>query len=186
MRQYFRERKNANFFLFYSKTKPKTHNLFKTNWKSLSLFFSDPPSFIDLKNQTKEIVEGVKMSLQCNVTVANPEPNITWYSATGNDTVLSNAVHLTFSNISRSNSGNYFCVAENGIGPKLTSGMITLNVQCKFIDFLLKCICNDKKKTILLLLKKLGKITLFSPTNVACKEEIPIYETKKKKFLHGG
>ena len=134
------------FFLFYSKTKPKIHNLFKTNWKSLSLFFSDPPSFIDLKNQTKEIVEGVKMSLQCNVTVANPEPNITWYSATGNDTVLSNAVHLTFSNISRSNSGNYFCVAENGIGPKLTSGMITLNVQCKFIDFLLKCICNDKKK----------------------------------------
>nr|XP_058955959.1 B-cell receptor CD22-like [Pocillopora verrucosa] len=88
-----------------------------------------PPSFIDLKNQTKEIVEGVKMSLQCNVTAANPEPNITWYSATGNDTVLSNAVHLTFSNISRSNSGNYFCVAENGIGPKLTSGMITLNVQ---------------------------------------------------------
>ena len=157
MRQYFRERKNAHFFLFYSKTKPKIHNLFKTNWKSLSLFFSDPPSFIDLKNQTKEIVEGVKMSLQCNVTVANPEPNITWYSATGNDTVLSNAVHLTFSNISRSNSGNYFCVAENGIGPKLTSGMIILNVQCKFIDFLLKCICNDKKKTILLLLKKLKK-----------------------------
>ena len=97
------------------------------------------------------------MSLQCNVTLANPEPNITWYSATGNDTVLSNAVHLTFSNISRSNSGNYFCVAENGIGPKLTSGMITLNVQCKFIDFLLKCICNDKKKTILLLLKKIKK-----------------------------
>ena len=109
-------------------------------------FFSDPPSFIDLKNQTKEIVEGVKMSLQCNVTAANPEPNITWYSATGNDTVLSDAVRLTFFNISRSNSGNYFCVAENGIGPKLTSGMITLNVQCKFIDFLLKCICNDKKK----------------------------------------
>ena len=137
MRQYFRERKNAHFFLFYSKTKPKIH---------ISFFFSDPPSFIDLKNQTKEIVEGVKMSLQCNVTAANPEPNITWYSATGNDTVLSNAVHLTFSNISRSNSGNYFCMAENGIGPKLTSGMITLNVQCKFIDFLLKCICNDKKK----------------------------------------
>ena len=128
------------FFLF------TIHNLFKTNWKFLSLFFSDPPSFIDLKNQTKEIVEGVKMSLQCNVTVANPEPNITWYSATGNDTVLSDAVRLTFFNISRSNSGNYFCVAENGIGPKLTSGMIILNVQCKFIDFLLKCICNDKKK----------------------------------------
>ena len=125
------------FFYFVRRPNPKFTSLF---------FFSDPPSFIDLKNQTKEIVEGVKMSLQCNVTVANPEPNITWYSATGNDTVLSNAVHLTFSNISRSNSGNYFCVAENGIGPKLTSGMITLNVQCKFIDFLLKCICNDKKK----------------------------------------
>ena len=31
-----------------------------------------------------------------------------------------------------------------------------------------------------------GKITLFSPTNVACKEEISIYETKKKIFLQGG
>ena len=41
------------------------------------------------------------MSLQCNVTAANPEPNITWYSATGNDTVLSDAVRLTFFNISR-------------------------------------------------------------------------------------
>ena len=37
------------------------------------------------------------------------------------------------------------------------------------------------KKTLLLV-----KITLFSPTNVACKEEIPIYETKKNIFLHGG
>ena len=133
----FPSKKKCSFFLILFENQTQNSHLF---------FFSDPPSFIDLKNQTKEIVEGVKMSLQCNVTAANPEPNITWYSATGNDTVLSNAVHLTFSNISRSNSGNYFCVAENGIGPKLTSGMITLNVQCKFIDFLLKCICNDKKK----------------------------------------
>ena len=133
----FPSKKKCSFFFILFEDQTQNSHLF---------FFSDPPSFIDLKNQTKEIVEGVKMSLQCNVTAANPEPNITWYSATGNDTVLSNAVHLTFSNISRSNSGNYFCVAENGIGPKLTSGMITLNVQCKFIDFLLKCICNDKKK----------------------------------------
>ena len=140
-------KKKRSLFKLYSKTKPKILNFSKTNRKSLSpFFFSDPPSFLDLKNQTKEIVEGVKMSLQCNVTAANPEPNITWYSATGNDTVLSDAVRLTFFNISRSNSGNYFCVAENGIGPKLTSGLITLNVQRKFIDFLLKDICNDKNK----------------------------------------
>jgi len=55
--------------------------------------------------QNHTIVEGGNLTLQCRVTAANPEPNITWYSVTANSTALSYGANLTFVNISRSDAG---------------------------------------------------------------------------------
>lgn len=107
--------------------------------ETLNFCFSDPPSLVDVINQTHAVVEGVNVTLQCKVIAANPEPNITWYSVTTNSTALTHAVNLRFSNISRSSAGKYYCVVDNGIGPKMTSGTTTLDVQCEYLKFIFNC-----------------------------------------------
>ena len=78
------------------------------------------------------MVEGGNLTLQCKVTAANPKSNITWYSVTVNNTVLSYGVNLTFSRISRSDAGQWdYCVVGNGIDQAVTSRISTIDVQCK-------------------------------------------------------
>jgi len=62
---------------------------------------------------------------------ANPEPNITWYTVTANNTALSYGANLTFVNISRSEAGKYYCVVGNGVSGAVTSGISTVNVRCE-------------------------------------------------------
>ncbi|KAL9951750.1 hypothetical protein ACROYT_G044474 [Oculina patagonica] len=76
-------------------------------------------------------IEGVNLTLQCKVTAANPKPNITWYSVTANNTILWYGVNLTFTRISRSDAGQYYCVVGNGIGQAVTSRISNIDVQCK-------------------------------------------------------
>ncbi|KAJ7383358.1 carbohydrate binding [Desmophyllum pertusum] len=68
-----------------------------------------PPSLYVAYPRNHTTVEGVNLILQCRVTAANPEPNVTC--------------------ISRSDAGQYYCVVENGIGPAVTSGISTVDVQ---------------------------------------------------------
>ena len=68
------------------------------------------------------------------MTAANPEPNITWYSDTTNNTVLFYGANLTFINISRSDAGRYYCVVGNGVGKDVKSEVSTVNVQCKTLN----------------------------------------------------
>ena len=90
-------------------------------------FYSYPPS-LDAKHLSKvTIVEGGNLILQCRVRAANPEPNITWYSVTANNTALSYGANLTFVNISRSDAGEYL----NGVSGAVTSGISTMNVHCE-------------------------------------------------------
>ncbi|KAJ7383360.1 hypothetical protein OS493_028438 [Desmophyllum pertusum] len=93
--------------------------------------FSDPPSLYAAYPRNHTTVEGVNLTLQCKVTAANPVPNVTWYSTTANNTALSYGVNLTFSSISRSDAGQYYCIVENGIGQAAASGISTVDVQCK-------------------------------------------------------
>ncbi len=93
--------------------------------------FADPPSLNDVYPRNHTVVEGVNVTLQCKVTAANPKPNITWYSVTANNTVLWYGVNLTFTRISRSDAGQYYCVVVNGIGQAVTSRISTIDVQCK-------------------------------------------------------
>lgn len=92
--------------------------------------FSDPPSLDDVYPRNHTTVEGVNLTLQCKVRAANPQPNITWYSVTANNTALSHGVNLTFSSISRSDAAQYYCVAENGIDQGVTSRISFIDVQC--------------------------------------------------------
>ncbi|CAH3192554.1 unnamed protein product, partial [Porites evermanni] len=75
------------------------------------------------------ITEGSTITLQCKVTAANPQPNITWYSVAINNTALSYGVNFTFVNISRNHTGKYYCLVDNGIDKAVTSRVSTVNVQ---------------------------------------------------------
>ena len=97
-------------------------------------FFSDQPEIITHpKNVTVE--EGLPMTLFCNAT-GNPPPTLSW---TKDGSPLNDTQGITFSgdnetlsiaSINRSESGNYRCVARNGLEHDL-SNPAKVDVQCK-------------------------------------------------------
>ena len=101
-------------------------------WLIKAVWFTDSPSLIGSHPLHNTLVEGENLTLQCTVTAANPEPNITWYRAAANDTPLSYGFNLTFINISRFHMGKYYCVVSNGVGNKAISRTATVNVLRKF------------------------------------------------------
>ncbi|XP_049900748.1 B-cell receptor CD22-like [Epinephelus moara] len=64
-----------------------------------------------------EIVEGSSVTLTCS-SDANPAANYTWYKE--NQTLLSEEPQLVFSSIQSSDSGQYFCAAENELGKTMS------------------------------------------------------------------
>ena len=76
------------------------------------------------------------MTLSCNAT-GNPAPKISWII--GGSPVSSNSgisfsadnKQLTITNVSRTDSGEYRCVASNSLGNDTTSPA-KLDVQCKW------------------------------------------------------
>ena len=78
------------------------------------------------------------MTLSCNAD-GNPVPTISWtrdgspINATGSNYRISfseDKKQLTIANVSRTDSGEYRCVASNKLGND-TSNAATLDVQCK-------------------------------------------------------
>ena len=92
---------------------------------------SDPPLLDATYPRDHTIIEGSTITLRCKVTAANPQPNITWYSLTLNNTALSYGVNFTFVNILRNHTGKYYCLVDNGIDKAVTSRVSTVNVQCE-------------------------------------------------------
>ena len=79
--------------------------------------------------------EGENVTLSCNAT-GNPSPSISWTkagSAVNSPRVSSSSGNkqLTITNVNRSDSGDYRCVANNSIGDAVTSNGAILDVQCK-------------------------------------------------------
>ena len=78
------------------------------------------------------------MTLSCDAT-ANPVPTISWtrngspIDNSGNSRISfsANKKRLTITNVSRTDSGEYRCVANNSLGND-TSNAATLHVKCKF------------------------------------------------------
>ncbi|XP_038568242.1 B-cell receptor CD22-like [Micropterus salmoides] len=71
-----------------------------------------------------EIVEGSSVTLTCS-SDANPAAKYTWYKE--NQTLLSEEPQLVFSSIQSSDSGEYYCAAENQLGRNSTS--VSIDVQ---------------------------------------------------------
>ncbi|XP_070771469.1 B-cell receptor CD22-like [Enoplosus armatus] len=72
-----------------------------------------------------EIVEGSSVNLTCS-SDANPAANYTWYK--GKKTLLNKKPQLVFSSIQSSDSGEYYCAAENELGRR-TSEYASINVK---------------------------------------------------------
>uniref|UniRef100_A0A671WP27 B-cell receptor CD22 n=1 Tax=Sparus aurata TaxID=8175 RepID=A0A671WP27_SPAAU len=75
-----------------------------------------------------EIVEGSSVTLTCS-SDANPAAKYTWYKKNGDPDLqpLSKEPQLVFSSIQSSDSGEYYCTAENELGRR-TSKYIYVNV----------------------------------------------------------
>ncbi|XP_073331900.1 myelin-associated glycoprotein-like [Pagrus major] len=85
-----------------------------------------PPSVS--ASPSAEIVEGSSVTLTCS-SDANPPANYTWYKKNGDPDLqpLSKETQLVFSSIQSSDSGEYYCTAENELGRR-TSEYISVNV----------------------------------------------------------
>ena len=93
---------------------------------------SVPPSLDGTNPINHTITEGTIMTLLCNVTTANPAPTITWTSTADNGRVYPNGATLTL-NVTRRDSGQYGCVADNGVKMAAVSHFAHINVECKSI-----------------------------------------------------
>ena len=69
------------------------------------------------------------MTLTCS-SDANPAANYTWYKENVNLKSLSKEPQLVFRSIQSSDSGKYYCTAENELGAE-TSGSSTIDVKCE-------------------------------------------------------
>ncbi|KAM7008666.1 vascular cell adhesion protein 1-like [Tautogolabrus adspersus] len=76
-----------------------------------------------------EIVENRTLTLNCS-TDANPAANCTWYKKNGNQDIkpFSKGAELVFSSVQSSDSGEFYCAAENELGRR-TSEHVNVDVK---------------------------------------------------------
>ena len=91
---------------------------------------------ITVQPQGKTKTEGDNLTLSCNTT-GNPVAKISW---TRNGTAVNSSGRISFSavnkqltitNVSRTDNGEYRCVARNSLGND-TSNTAKVDVQCNF------------------------------------------------------
>jgi len=77
-----------------------------------------------------EIEEGSSVNLTCS-SDANPAANYTWYKdETSYSSILNEEPQFVFSSMQTSDSGEYFCSAENTMGRR-TSEKLFIDVKCE-------------------------------------------------------
>ena len=80
--------------------------------------------------------EGESLYLDCNADNSHPLPSVAWFSPLGLQ--LSEDRSLVVDNISRSEVGNYSCVATNS-SMATQSSSVTVSVECKSAKPLIPC-----------------------------------------------
>ena len=96
---------------------------------------------ITTQPQSGPVTEGDNVTLSCNAS-GNPVPTISWTRdgsliSSGDQRISFEAGNrrLTITNVSRVDSGEYRCVADNSEGND-TSHATTLDVQCKYTSLI--------------------------------------------------
>ena len=109
-------------------------------WWMVSFLITVAPQ-ITTHPQNLSVIEGSNVILSCNAS-GNPLPTISWTKSglliTSSDEPQKN---LNITNVNRTDSGEYRCVANNIVG-NATSNAATLKVQCKFTVH----VCSLKRK----------------------------------------
>ena len=77
------------------------------------------------------VVEGNDVSLVCLVT-GNPPPHVLWIRGS-DDSVLTKNTTVALQNVTRTDSGLFYCYAWNGIGKKASSN-VTVDVLCEYLE----------------------------------------------------
>ncbi|XP_033985959.1 B-cell receptor CD22-like [Trematomus bernacchii] len=97
------------------------------DFPSPPVYAPKPPSVS--VSPSAEIEEGSSVTLTCS-SDANPAASYTWYKKNGNQKrpPLTTEPQLVFSSIQSSDSGQYFCKAENELG-KITSKVNSVDVK---------------------------------------------------------
>ena len=90
--------------------------------------FSDPTEVSVMS--PNRVLEGDNVSLICNVS-GNPHPNVAWVRASDNSVLINNSKAL-LTNINRTESGVFHCLAWNGIGANASSN-ISIDVLCEYV-----------------------------------------------------
>uniref|UniRef100_A0A3Q3KTJ6 B-cell receptor CD22 n=1 Tax=Mastacembelus armatus TaxID=205130 RepID=A0A3Q3KTJ6_9TELE len=104
---------------------------------SIFIHVTYPPKLLSVSvSPSAEIVEGSSVTLTCS-SDANPAANYTWSMKHGNPSLQPASKQFIFSSIQSSDSGEYYCTAENELGRR-TSGSIFINVTCESNSFFTK------------------------------------------------
>ncbi|XP_028421392.1 B-cell receptor CD22 [Perca flavescens] len=93
------------------------------NYRSLAVYALKVP-YVSV-SPSGEIMENTSVTLTCS-SDANPATTYTWYME--EQKLLNKEPHLVFSSVQSSDSGEYYCAAENELG-KRTSEYIFINVK---------------------------------------------------------
>ena len=89
------------------------------------------PSSITQITQDQNVTEGDNLTLTCNAS-GMPQPNVSWIKPGGQRQY---GHMLEFTNINRSQAGEYKCEASNECGNGTETA--TIHVLCEFVDGLL-------------------------------------------------
>ena len=92
----------------------------------LVVMFAVPPSILPIDNEMA--IEGGNVTLTCNAS-GFPELTVYWVKTSNGDRL--NQTELVFTNINRSEVGEYTCVASNPCDT--STELAEVDVQCKFI-----------------------------------------------------
>ena len=108
---------------------------------NIDLFLFIVAPLITTQPQSGPVTEGDNVTLSCNAS-GNPLPAMSWTRdgslvSSGDQRISFEARNrrLTITNVSRVDSGEYRCVADNSEGND-TSNVTTLDVQCKYTSLL--------------------------------------------------
>ena len=88
--------------------------------------FSVPPSIQPIDNEM--VIEGRTVTLTCNAS-GFPAPTVYWVKTSNEDRF--NGTELVFTNINRSEAGEYKCVGSNPCNT--TTELADIDVQCKLV-----------------------------------------------------